>query len=198
MKRHVMRKSLVVLATAALVAVLPATPGLAKGKGGPPKGVVAAVTGGGTTTLTNSSPAPFSSAPFSASDRLHISLTARQFGHGRACSSQRPCGQFLITDKAKKGSLVLKLKGFVTCTSFSGKTANVTGMVRGGFTTPRTTTVKGQAVAISIKDNAGTNGVDLVGLGASFLAGGTTPSTSSCPGVSTNLSMTHGDFVVHS
>lgn len=196
MNRNLTRNVLIILTALALVALVP-TNGFAKGKGSS-KGVMASVTGGGTATLTSSSPAPFSSAPFSAGDRLHVSLTARQYGHGRTCSTTRPCGQFLITDRAKKGKPVLRLKGSVTCTNFSGATANVTGLIKSGYTTPRSTAVKGQAVAISVKDNAGANGADLIGVDASFLAGGTTPSATSCPGVTASLAIDHGNFVVHS
>lgn len=193
MARTVIRHALVVFCSAALLASMPATSGLAKGS----KGVSASVTGGGTVALTATSPAPFSSPPFAAGDRLHISLTARTFPHGRTCSAERPCGQFLIIDHKASGNLVLRLKGYVTCASFSGHVANVAGIVRRGFTTPRTTSVAGQAVAISVKDDAGPGSADLIGL-ASSVFGGAAQSSSACHGVSANLTVTQGEFTVHS
>jgi hypothetical protein len=186
--RIVIRQTLVVLCSAALLVAMPATSGLTKGS----KGVSASVTGGGTVLLTVGSPAPFSTG-----DRLHISLTARAFPHGRACSTERPCGQFLIVDQRASGLLVLRLKGNVTCANFSGHVANVTGIVKSGVTTPRTTSVLGRTVAITVNDNAGPGSADLVGL-ASSVFGGAPPSSGACPGVPANLTVTQGEFTVHS
>jgi hypothetical protein len=193
------RSGLALLACASLLAAMPAPIGRASGDIGrpsiAPKTVVSSVTGNGTLKLSATSPAL--AAPFAAGDRLHLILTARMPSNGRACSATRPCGRFVILDQKAKGRSVLLLTGSVTCAAFAGSVASVTGTVKAGFTTPRTTSVAKSMVGITVADNAGAKGADLVGLSVAS-PGGVAASTCAAGTPAATLTVTHGNFTVHS
>jgi hypothetical protein len=146
--------------------------------------------------LTATSSAPVPAAPFAAGDRVHLILTARMPPTGQACAATRPCGHFVILDQRPTGRLVLFLAGAVTCAAFAGNVVSVTGTVKAGFTTPRTTRVATALVGITVADNAGAKGADLVGLSVAFL-GSAVGSACIAGTPAATLMVTHGNFTVH-